>query len=80
LPLKEIPEKYKTFDDLGTLLVDQNYIPNNYQHPFAISVFPILSGLLEKGYEIIDENPSYIAEIKGKLKFRRVLVQKIEEK
>lgn len=77
MPLKDIPEKYKKFDDLKTLLVDEGYIPTDYKKPFAVSARPILNGLLEKGFEIIEKNESYIAILKGKEKFRRVLVQKI---
>ena len=60
-------------------MVNNNYIPSNYKKPFAISVFPILSGILEKGYKIIEGEASYIAIVNGKEKFRRVLVQKVEE-
>jgi len=77
MPLLDIPDKYKKYDDIGTLIVDKNYIPNNYKHPFAISVFPLLSGILEKGYKIVAENESYIPVVNGKEKFRRVLIQKI---
>jgi predicted GIY-YIG superfamily endonuclease len=76
VPLKEIPEKYKKYDDYKILLVDNCYIPNDYKKPFAISARPILNGLLEKGYKIIEENESYIAVIDGKECFRRILVQK----
>ena len=76
MPLKEIPEKYKKYDDLKILLVDNGYIPNDYKKPFAVSARPILNGLLEKGYKIVAKNESYIAVIKGKECFRRVLVQK----
>jgi len=79
MPLEDIPEKFIQFDDSGTLLVDNCYIPDNYKHPFAISGYVILNGLLEKGYKIIDVNASYIPVVKGKEKFRRVLIQKIEE-
>ena len=77
VPLKEIPEKYKQYDDSKILLVDNCYIPDDYKKPFAVSARPILNGLLEKGYKIIDKNESYIAIINGKEKFRRVMVQKI---
>jgi predicted GIY-YIG superfamily endonuclease len=77
MPLKEIPEKYKKYDDSKVLLVDNNYIPNDFKKPFAVSARPILNGLLEKGYKIIKENESYIAVVNGKECFRRVLVQKI---
>jgi hypothetical protein len=77
VPLKEIPEKYKKYDDSKVLLVDNCFIPNDYKKPFAISARPILNGLLEKGYKIIEKNESYIALVNGKQCFRRVLVQKI---
>jgi len=76
MSLKDIPEKYVKLDDIGTLLVDFNYIPNNYHHPFAVSAYPILSGILEKGYKIVQEK-RYTPYIKGKEKFARVLIQKI---
>jgi predicted GIY-YIG superfamily endonuclease len=77
VPLKDIPEKYKKYDDSKMLLVANCYIPNDYKKPFAVSTRPILNGLLEKGYKIIDENASYIAVVNGEEKFRRVLVRKI---
>jgi len=77
IPLKDIPEKYKKYDDLKILLVDNCYIPKDYKKPFAVSARPILNGLLEKGYKIIENDESYIAFVNGKQCFRRVLVQKI---
>jgi hypothetical protein len=77
VPLKDIPAEYKEYDDSKMLLVDNCYIPNDYKKPFAVSTRPILNGLLEKGYKIIDENASYIAVVNGEEKFRRVLVRKI---
>ncbi|MDR1543441.1 MAG: GIY-YIG nuclease family protein [Prevotellaceae bacterium] len=76
MPLKEIPEKHKKYDDSKTLLVDNNYIPKGYKKPFAVSAFPILSGVLEKGYKLI-ENKEYYPYINGKKRFARVLVQDI---
>jgi hypothetical protein len=76
MPLKKIPEKYKKYDDKKTLLVDNNYIPSDYKKPFAISVFPILSGILEKEYKLV-EDKEYYPYINGKKKFARILVQKI---
>jgi hypothetical protein len=55
IPLKDIPDKYKKYDDAGLLLVDNCYIPSNYEKPFAVSARPILNGLLEKGYKIIND-------------------------
>jgi len=76
MPLKEIPEKYKQYDDSKILLVDNCYIPSSYKKPFAVSARPILNGLLEKGYKLI-ENSEYYPYINGKKKFARILVQKI---
>ena len=75
MPLKNIPEKYKKFDDSGTLLVDFNYIPDDYEKPFAVSVFPILSGILEKGFKIVQAK-QYRPFINGREVFARVLIQK----
>jgi hypothetical protein len=55
--------------------VDNCYIPNDYKKPFAVSVRPILNGLLEKGYEIVQEK-RYTPYVDGKECFARVLVQK----
>jgi hypothetical protein len=75
IPLKEIPEKHIKYDDAKTLIVDESYIPRNYKKPFAVSVNPILNGLLEKGYKIVQEK-QYRPYINGKEVFARVLVQK----
>jgi predicted GIY-YIG superfamily endonuclease len=76
MPLKEIPEEYKKYDDKKVLLVDNNYIPNDYEKPFAVSVRQILNGLLEKGYKYVRDK-DYTPYINGKASFGRVLVQKI---
>ena len=77
IPLKEIPEKYKKYDDDKVLLVDNCYIPEGYKKKFAVSVRAIINGLLEKGFEIIQEK-QYRPYINGKEVFARVLVQKIQ--
>ena len=77
VPLKEIPEKYKKVDDSKTLVVDNNYIPNDYKKPFAVSARPILNGVLEKGYSLIDDN-EYYPYINDEKKFARVLIKKVE--
>jgi hypothetical protein len=74
VPLKEIPEKYKRYDDSKTLIVDNCYIPSDYKKPFAVSARPILNGLLEKGYKIVEDQ--YFPRVDGKQGFRRVLVKK----
>jgi len=76
IPLKEIPEKYKKFDDSKMLVVDNCYAPDDYKKPFAVSARPILNGLLEKGYVIIQDR-EYYPYTNGKKNFARVLVQKI---
>ena len=78
VPFKKIPEKHIKYDDLKTLIVDNSYIPSNYKKPFAVSVNPILNGLLEKGFRIVQEK-QYRPYINGKEVFARVLVQKIEK-
>ena len=75
IPLKNIPENYKKYDDKKVLLVDNCYIPSDYKKPFAVSVNPILNGLLDKGYKIVLDK-QYALTINGEAKFGRVLVQK----
>jgi len=74
----DIPDKYKKYDDTGTLLVDNCYIPNDYDKPFAVSVNPILNGLLDRGYKIV-QNKTFHTYKNGKMTFARVLVQKVEK-
>jgi predicted GIY-YIG superfamily endonuclease len=76
MSIKEIPEKYKKYDDSKILLIDNCYIPSNLKTTFAVSARPILNGLLEKGYKLADDK-EYYPYINGKKKFARVLVQKI---
>ena len=76
MPLKNIPEKYKKYDDAKILLVDNCYIPNDYKKPFAVSARAILNGLLEKGYIIVKDN-QYFPHVNGKKCFGRVLVTKV---
>jgi hypothetical protein len=75
VPLKDIPAKYKRYDDSKTLIVDNCYIPSDYKKPFAVSTRPILNGLLEKGYILIKDK-EYYPYIDGKKCFARVLVKK----
>jgi len=78
MPLKNIPEKYKKYDDSKVLLVDNCHIPNDYKKPFAVSVRSILNGLLEKGYKLI-EHKEYVPYMNGKRCFGRVLVRKVSK-
>jgi hypothetical protein len=75
MPLRDIPNEYKGFDDSKTLAVDNGYIPNDYQKPFAVSPRAILNGILEKGYEIVQDK-KYHPYVEGKEKFARVLIQR----
>ena len=76
MPLKDIPDKYKKIDDTGILIVNNCYIPNDYDKPIAISINPMLCGILEKGYKIV-LGKTYHPHVNGKMKFSRVLVQKV---
>ena len=73
--LKDIPVDYKKYDDSKVLLVDKGYIPSDYKKPFGVSTRPILNGLLESGYSIIDDK-EYYPYIDGEKKYSRVLVRK----
>lgn len=81
MPLDEIPESYKRYDDFETLIVDNGFIPIDYDKPFAVSPRPILNGILEKGYKIVRDK-EYTPYFYGKCGFGRVLIQKevIDEK
>jgi hypothetical protein len=76
IPLKEIPEKYKKYDDSKILIVDHCYIPSDYKKPFGVSVRQILNGILEKGYKIVNEK-EYVPRINDKVSYSKVLIQKI---
>ncbi len=76
MPLKDIPEKYKRYDDSKILLVNNNYIPSDYKKPFAVSSRSILNGILEKGYKIFGDK-EYYPYINEKRCFGRILLQKI---
>jgi predicted membrane-bound dolichyl-phosphate-mannose-protein mannosyltransferase len=73
--VKEIPERHKKYDDSKILLVDNCFMPNDYNEIFAVSVRSILNGILEKGYKLID-NKEYVPYINAKRCFGRVLIQK----
>jgi hypothetical protein len=76
IPLKEIPEKYKKYDDEKVLLIDNSFIPLDYKRTFAVSVAPILNGILEKGYKIVSDK-EYVPYIDGKRCFGRILIRKM---
>jgi predicted GIY-YIG superfamily endonuclease len=76
IPLKDIPSKYKKYDDKKILIVNEGYIPSDYKKFFAVSPRIILNGLLEKGYKMTQDS-EYVPYINGKRCFGMVLVQKI---
>lgn len=75
VPLDEIPDRYKKYDDENRLVVDSGFIPTDYDKPFAVSPRPILNGILEKGYKLISHK-EYVPYFNGKRAFGRVLIQK----
>ncbi|WP_104638510.1 adenine-specific methyltransferase EcoRI family protein [Helicobacter bizzozeronii] len=75
LPLEQIPDSYKRFDDSGMLLVDHSYIPTDYDLPFAVSTNPILNGVLECGFKVAVAK-EYTPCVEGKRKFKRILICK----
>ncbi|MGN1079977.1 MAG: adenine-specific methyltransferase EcoRI family protein [Alphaproteobacteria bacterium] len=75
VPLKDIPERFLKYDDSKVLCVGNNFIPTDYNKPFAISTRPILNGILEKGYKIIRDT-EYYPYFGKKKAFARILIQK----
>ncbi len=75
VPLAEIPERFIKYDDSETLIVDNCFIPTDYDKPFAVSGRPVLNGVLEKGYKYALDT-EYFPYINGKRCFGRVLIQK----
>jgi len=71
LPLSEIPKKF--YDEKGMLVVD-NFVPNDYYKPFAISVSPIQRGVLNSGYKLLQ--CSYRPIVNNKYKFKRTIIIK----
>ena len=69
--LKEIPKQY--YDEKGMLVVD-NFVPNDYYKPFAISVSPIKNGILNSGYKLLQ--CSYRPVVENKYKFKRTIIIK----
>ena len=70
-PLSEIKNQY--LDDKGILVVD-NFVPNDYYKPFAISVSPIKNGILNSGYKLLQS--SYRPVVDNKYKFKRTIIIK----
>lgn len=70
-PLREIPKQF--YDEKGILVVD-NFVPNDYYKPFAISVSPIKNGILNSGYKLLQ--CSYRPVVENKYKFKRTIIVK----
>ena len=70
-PLSEIPKQF--YDDKGMLVVD-NFVPNDYYKPFAISVNPIKNGILNSGYKLLQ--CMYNPYVNNKRKFTRTIIIK----
>ncbi len=70
-PLSEIPTKY--YDSKGMLVLD-NFVPNDYYKPFAISVSPIKNGIFNSGYKLLQ--CSYRPVVANKYKFKRTIIVK----
>jgi hypothetical protein len=77
IPLASIPEKSKRFDDSKTLILDNCYIPCDYEKPFAVSSNAICNGLLDFGYGIA-KNKKHDVIMKGVKRFGRVLVRRTD--
>jgi len=76
VPLKDISEKDKKIDDKGILNINRCNIPNDYEKPIAVSVYPMLQRVLDFGFEIIQEK-RYEPYVNGKEQGHRVLIQKV---
>ncbi|TAG06757.1 MAG: hypothetical protein EAZ44_01615 [Cytophagia bacterium] len=75
-PLSKISKQY--YDDKGMLVVD-NFVPDDYYKPFAISVSPIQRGVLNSGYKLLQ--CMYNPYVNGKRKFTRtIIVKELNEK
>ena len=70
-PLSEIPAQF--YDDKNMLVID-NFVPNDYYKPFAISVNPIKQGVLNSGYKLLQ--CSYRPVVNSKYKFKRTIIIK----
>jgi len=75
-PLSEIPKQF--YDDKGMLVVD-DFVPNDYYKPFAISVSPIQRGVLNSGYKVLQ--CSYRPNVNNKYKFKRtIIIKELDDK
>lgn len=56
------------------MLVVDNFVPNDYYKPFAISVSPIKNGIFNSGYKLLQ--CSYRPIVDNKYKFKRTIIVK----
>ena len=75
MPLKDIPKQNIIIDDNGILNFNDSYVPSDYDLPFAVSLGPIVNGILEQGFEAYG-NETYLPKINGKIGWRRLLIKK----
>ena len=75
MPLKDIPKQNIIIDDNGILNFNDSYVPSDYDLPFAVSLGPIVNGILEQGFEVYG-NETYLPKINGKIGWRRLLIRK----
>ena len=78
MPLKDIPKENVIVDDNGILNFNDSYVPSDYDLPFAISLGPVVNGILEQGFEVYG-NETYLPKINGKIGWRRLLIKKSQK-
>jgi len=76
VPLEAIPAECKVYDDHGVLIVEGCYVPSDYNKVFAVSVGPMINGILENNYKIVCDLP-YRPFVNNKSGFANVLIQRI---
>ena len=75
-PLAEIPKHY--YDDQDLLVVD-DFVPNDYYKPFAISITPMWRGVLNSGYKLLQCRYGPVLDNKPKFA-RTIIVKELNEK
>ncbi|MBR1429460.1 MAG: hypothetical protein IJ590_04380 [Rickettsiales bacterium] len=75
MPLKDIPKRYRDLDDNGILIVNNGYVPNDYNGEIAVSISPIINGILENGFELVGDG-IYFRYENGARKYDRLLIKK----
>ena len=75
MPLKDIPKKNRDLDDNGILIVNNGYVPSDYNGEIAVSISPIINGILENGFELVGDG-IYFRYENGTRKYDRLLIKK----